>query len=609
MNRTASDVRIVLSQITKYARFVFWFLQDVHAHFRVHIRRILISGLLGLGSQSAALFIVYHYASALERVEQLNVFGVVTPVTESATLLTLVAVVVLSLLIAAFWSTSRARIRAIELGRLYTDYCVRRAVTAVSKIGTSRTDPAKQMDLSYTRLDQLTRRDANFCGIAVRMLTNALLPIGTSIIVGAVLFVVDARLSLIILAILGIISITIYRMNLFAARSRSSLGRKGQDMTRERRRLLDRVVYLAAPIANEDFLLHEIISVGATSKFNQALIDQRRIIERSRFVSQAAMAAACFVILLTYGRSALDHEASWSGLFAYLGLMSMFTANISKSISMLTSINRFYPPLASYAQFMRESLDLKPADQELEPPRRGGHVYFQSRPVPGDGENLMLAAGGRGALLISDRLTRFHVATLSAATASAESCAGGEQTGWWYSCAYGIPVKGGLREIYGFPPGYGESDLRTDINHIGLEEIRSPRLLDALPLKKCLQLSESTAFVLGVLAGYRRGYRALVLEERGLRSLRPEQLNRLLDLLDDSVVLIAYSAGAYERVPAYGEHVVLAASDTEILGWARAEQIKLNPEVIGGMIRKLSASQARHKREYGGVTGELEDAS
>lgn len=608
VTRSANDARIVLSQLTNYARFFLWFLQDVHTHFHTPIRQILISGLLGLGSEGAALFIVYSYASALERRDQFNLLGVGTPVTESATLLTLVAIVVLSLLIAAFWSTSRARIKAIELGRLYTDYCMRRAVTAVSELGTGKAGTGDDTVLTYIRIEELTRRDADYCGIAVRILANALLPIGASIVVGVALFIMDAQLSLIVLAILGIISIAIFRMNLLAARSRASLGRIRREMAQERRCLFDRIVHLAAPIGSEDTFMQEIVSIGAIGKYGNAMVEQRRIIEHSRYVSQAAMAAAFFIIMLAYGSSTLQHQASWTALFAYLGLISLFTTNFAKSVGMLTSINRFYPPLRRHAQFLKGSPLSKAAKDLPEHAARGRQIQLRAKRILVTDDTLMLTAGDRVSLLLPDRLTRFHVIALSAATVESFPEEKHIPAGWWFSCLYEIPVKGVFRDLYGFPPGYGESDFQTDINHIGLEEIRSPRLLDALPLKKCLQLSESTAFVLGVLAGYRRGYRALVLEERGLRSLRTEQLNRLLDLLSDCVVLIAYSAGAYECVPAYGERVVLAATDTEILGWARAEQIKLNAEVIGGMIRKLSASQARHEREYGGLTGELEDA-
>lgn len=607
------NLRDIASQYRRYYRFCRWFFVDVFSRYRRTITTIVVQSLIGIGSLSGALLVSYFYLRIIEQGSQFAILGRLIEPDHSLTVLAIAATTVLTLMLLYAVLTSRARIGAIALARRYSDFCAQRAIVTASRrpaIFNSVTGP----EFTAPRLDQLAQRDARYCGIVVRLCVIAIIPAGAAIVAGASLFVMDATLSVVVLVLLSGTAWYLHRASIKGARYRALMERKARDLRKERRRLTQRVTYLAAPIDYQDSDMRSGIERGAAKDYGDALDGQLQVVERSALVSYVMMAIALFLVFLIQGGIVLRQQGAWSALFAYLGVLSFFTTNLVKSAKMITSINRFYPTVSRYARCVGE------AKTDTEDDIGSGHevvvdrLLLRAQRIGGGCEQCQLTVGKRAALLLPERLDRYYVQSLLAGFETRSGCGSARGVRVWFAGCWSGPLRGSIREIFGFPSGYQGCDLLADVRRAGLPATS----LDAVPSDLDMaikgnperRLTPTETFLLSALAGYRNGCPLIILEDAALVLLSDDQRRRVLDLFADRVLFVAYAVNESQRLGAHGETVVVSKRDDQAIAWAPVRSLSSEAS-----IRTLFEAQvveplrAIKNREQARVTAQdLEDA-
>lgn len=589
----ARNALLIAKQTQRYREFCLWFFKDFFLRYRGRVARITTQNFLGLGSLAVAMFISYLYLKTMERGTDLQVIGWVITPRQSFSLMAFFAGGLLALtLLSAVW-TGRARIDAISLAREYADFCTRRAIVELGEIATNNIvqAPGKEFDRAWAH--QIAMRDASTCGLIARIGINGLLPVGAVIVAGVSLLVIEAALSAIILLLLSVAAWHLYRASVQGAGHRKISERKGRASAIERRRLLERLSYMAAPIRPEDRELQFVFQQGATKEWGDAMEAQRQVLERATLVSNVAIAITVFLILMVKGGEILRDEGDWSTLFAYLIVLRIFTSNFASSARLVTSINRFYPSASRFACFMGQSPSKVEERNKPDTDIKTVRLLVRARSALGYSDEFVFNRGERLAFLLPEELTRYHLLSLDASLELQPRPIGGARPRWWFAGFGSGKPFGSLRETFGFPAGYEWRELAADLERIGLARnafSTLPKDLDA-PLKgaRVLDHGGKLTFVFSAIAGVRRGCDIIVFESAGLQRFIDDQSVRLLSLFDEHFIVLAYTFKDMAQVGRFGENVVVAGSGTELIAWAPIATMKSDPKAMSLFEEKVIA--------------------
>lgn len=588
----ARNALLIAKQTQRYREFCLWFLKDFFLRYHGRVARITTRNFIGLGSLAVAMFISYLYLKTMELGADLRVFDWVITPRQSFLLMAVFAGGVLALTLLSAVCTGRAKIDAISLAREYADFCTQRAIVALGEIANNIVQaPGKEFGRAWAQ--QIAMRDAYVCGLIARMGINGLLPIGAVMVAGFSLLVIEVALSAIVFLLLSAAAWHLYRASVQGAGHRKVAERKGRASAIERRHLLERLSYMAAPIRREDRELQFVFQQGATKEWGNAMEAQRQVLERATLVSNVAIAITVFLILMVKGGEILRDEGDWSTLFAYLIVLRIFTSNFARSARLVTNINRFYPSLSRFARFMDQSRskveERNKPDTDIKPFR----LLVRARSPLGHGDEFVFNRGERIAFLLPEQLTRYHLLSLDAGLELQPPPIGGVRPRWWFAGLGSGQPSGSLRETFGFPAGYEWRDLVADLERIGLAGhafSTLPNDLDA-PLKgaRVLEQAVNLAFVFSAIAGVRRGCDIIVFESVGLQRFKDDQRVRLFSLFDEHFIVLAYTFNDIAQVGRFGENVVVAGNGTDLIAWAPIATMKSDPIAMSLFEEKVIA--------------------
>lgn len=593
-------------QAARYTGFSVWFLRDIFARLRAHILWICAASILGLSCDGVAIYLSYAYAHALERGIPVTLLGWEVQPRTSTFVLSMTALGVYVLIVTSATLIMRARVRATHIAREYADFCRQRAFVFLSQWPISANKACAE-EVNWNRMMQLVHRDSQYCGLTLRILVYALLPVGTVIVTSVYLFIVDPMLSSIVVAILAISSVFFYRISIEGAAARTYLERRSKGIPLERTRIADRITYRAAPIDYGDAELQQMHQHGATRASGDAMERQRRVLEQINLVSQLAIGTAVFLIFLIQGGATLRNESNWSLLLVYLTALSLFATSFARTIRMITSINRFYPVISRYGRFV-ESTKAGAIGSGSTPNWQGLRIEALCLDS-NTREVLELTANVRVAVIMPRNLNRFDLVAL----ANAVGAHGGATTAMqnnalWFACVWTNPLLGTIRELFGFPYNYRFADLCKDLASLESWKTMSdeiPRDLDAVLNKNSKVLSSRTAFILASIAGFRRGCPVVVLDEGGLTMLTSHDREHLLALFDRRLLCIAHTPNSVTRLGEYGESKVIFCGGAKITYWSTLEGFYAARKRVDLILDGLRAEAS--KRRSRTTAGEDED--
>jgi hypothetical protein len=564
-------------QLGGYAAFMGWLFRDAFLRYRWRLSLMVLANVLGLAAQALAVFAAYRYAQALETGQLVQYLGATVAPRQSFGLLVATAVAVLALMAASGILVAYARVAATRMAYAYGQHCAQRAYLLASTLP-SRAAPQASAELNFARLSELTKRDPAILNAVVRILFYSLLPIGTAVVAGVALMVIDATLSLIISGVLAVAALFLYRISIRGAAQRATVRQRWRDLVVERRLLDLRVAQSPAPIRPAEGWAMRAFDGKTAAGYEGVVVGQRATVERASFVAQVAMGCAIFIILLVQGGAMLRSESNWSALLVYLAALFYFANSFAKVARALISVNRYYPELSSHARFVERARPAQAGDAAPMPGRFRLEAPFLGEPA----RTLEAAAGERLALLLPSEVSRYALAPLAVALRGYRADGTLDPVAPIWFASPDIASGGGtLRESIGLAPEYDAGRLEADLAALGVPGAHGllGRRLD-LP-RGALEpdvLAREVVFLAGALSGIRNGCTVLALEAQELQRLAPAVRDKLLARAAGALLLVVYPVERFEAAGECGETAAIVAGAEKIYGWSTIADLRRKDE-------------------------------
>lgn len=573
--------------------------------FKMRCFLVLLSGFLGVTSQVGVIGLAVYYARVLERGDRIQ-FLAFDFEPHSSGLLVLFALGVIICLLCSAWLIYFSGVSSLKLRRRYEEFCSKRII---SLFGSSLRiwTPDDQRFSDDGLILKLARRDARYCGRVQIMIMNAVVPAITFLAGTVALLYINVPLTLFVVLLMGVSAVFQFRANVSGARSSISLEKHAIGAGREYKQIIGRLKGSGLPLLQGRVSLDEMLfSSGETKRYLDAYEGRLKVVESSKLVSNMFLAISVSIILLTFGTDAAMRGEGWGKLIVYLIALRYVLVNLTGLSTRITGINRFYPQLRRYLQFLVET-EIPSASGES----RDLTYTLTSGPNPMEGslKNWDLSVGKRIGLISPFELNRHTRAFLTDCLLGRSSSESNSALGsmGFVTSKYGcLPMS--LRKSLGFPKRYSWQDMQKELNGTGLLKRLGEQLPDSLDKRVANEawgnIDPDLKFALRLLAVLHSPAQWVMLEEEGLRALTLEARKVFLERLSDRITVIVYCkdtsvAGSYDEEML----AVVDARSNSTVGLGSVGWFEKHRAEVEQFVRMSSAVDS----EKGGVALETED--
>lgn len=593
-NYLQSQLNKFLNTFYQYRSVLGWLIGDSVLRFRRESFLILITGFFGVSFQILTIGVVLYYAKAMERGASINVIFYEFNVRTSVVFLFVCGLVILFSLLLAAWLTYFSRTRSLAFRRKYEEFCSKRIFILFGssfKIWT----PFEQ-DFSCDKvISKLARRDARFCGRALWMLMDFVIPFVTFLLsIGALLYI-NLFLTFLIFVLIGISAIFLYKVSIMAAKNSSLMERFSKPANKEYLQVIRRQKTIAVSSQeDESWLENNFFSSGAPKKFLDAYMGRLKTLEYSHLISNILFAAAVFMILLILGEKTIFEGHGWEKLIVYLLALRYMITNVKQINTKVTSINRFYPQLKRYFQFLDATIRLQKKEKGIQPPEYS--LLVSANPaMEGTLESFDIKEGNRISIISPIMLNRYTLAFLLDSLLSPSQDAVKYALGsiLFVTSRYKNYPRRSLKESFGFPSYYSSSDLRKDLEQIGLWEKYKEQISDNFesPIRGEVwkHVEPDIKFALVMLNALRSNHQWLVIEEKGFGLLSDAARKFFLDQLSKRITVIVFNEDV-TSIGLYQEDIIAVITQGKIIGLGYIDWFRKNQDVIKDIFH-----QGKHK--------------
>jgi hypothetical protein len=441
---------------------------------------------------------------------------------------------------------------------------------------------------------RLIQGDARICGRILRLLLLTIIPFITLIVAVASLFYLNVFLTFVILFLIGISAVFQYRVNIRGAKNYSLVEKHSKVSSSEFRKIIQWLKGSANPLSTGSSWLDTVLTRGSIKRHLDAYEGHLKAMENSRLVNNILSAIAIFAILGTLGASIIKEGQGWGKLIIYLVALRYALVNATSTIMKVTSLNRFYPQLRRYFQFLENTGTPLRSDNV----RSEKYIIStQSDVIDGSLERWTLNRSGRIGLVSPVTLNRYTVAFLTdCLLGHAQEASKNALGSMCFVTSYYGNLPMGLRESLGFPRGYDWNDFRKDTEGAGLWD----RIEKQLPHEMEKTISHDTwikidrdlKFALSLLTALHSDAQWVMLEEKGLLTLPEVAREFFLNRLSDRVTVIVFN-NEIAAVGNYNEEVIAVINENGIVGLGSAEWIKKNESTIKDILSRGSLRDSR----------------
>ncbi len=552
--------------------------------FRRESFLILFTGFFGVSFQILTIGVVLYYAKAMEKGASINVVFYEFNVRTSVVFLLMCGLVILFSLLLAAWLTYFSRTKSLALRRKYEELCSKRIFILFGssfKVWT----PFEQ-DFSCDKvISKLARRDARFCGRALWMLMDFVIPFVTFLVsIGALLYI-NSFLTFLIFFLIGISAIFLYKVSIMAAKNSSLMERFSKPANREYLQVIRRQKTIAVSSQEDELWLeNNFFSSGAPKKFLDAYMGRLKTLEYSHLISNILFAAAVFMILLILGEKTIFEGHGWEKLIVYLLALRYMITNVKQINTKVTSINRFYPQLKRYFQFLDATIRLQKKEKGIQPPKYS--LLVSANPaMEGTLESFDIKEGNRISIISPIMLNRYTLAFLL------DSMLGSSQDAVKYALGSALFVtsryknypRRSLKESFGFPSYYSSSDLRKDLEQIGLWEKYKEQVSDnfesPMHTEVWKHVEPDIKFTLVMLNALQSDHQWLVIEEKGFGFLSDAARKFFLDQLSKRITVIVFNEDV-TSIGLYQEDIIAVITQGKIIGLGYIDWFRKNQDII-----------------------------
>lgn len=543
--------------VTRYTSFLRWLLSDAFGLNKWLGLAIVATGVMGVAFQVKVFGLIVIYAQHFASGKELNLAGIIIDPRSSVPLLMGGGLIVVLLLSLSSISIYFSKHNTLRLGRQYEEFCAKRVFSLLGhNIDVFPVPEGKSTGEPY--LIRLFRADSKSAGRMLRMFLSLITP-GLSLVIALAALLYLEFILTIIIGLLGIgLLICQYRISRKAAGYSINLEKLAPIAGKESRVLIG---YLKQQgILDESHaLVEKAFSRGPIKKHQDAYEGRLRVIAISQLVSGLFLAFIFGLIIVIMVWGIIRDGTGWGRLLVFVMALRFAMAKLQQSFVIVTSINRLYPQVQRYFQFV-QSFNQK--DRGNWPPLDAYDLRLAGQGaagtiLAGSSSCMIIQPGISMALVTPVELNRYTMAEIlrgllgenerafraalyfSRFATSRHSCP---------SCS--------LERILELPEGSGWKDIDLPVKITERLKQHLSKSLDRDIKPKIWEKTEpDLKFVLALSSALASGAQWILLEEKGLHLLDDEARSFFHARMADRVTVIVYKNNL-SRVGSYGEHAV-----------------------------------------------------
>lgn len=576
-----------LERISRYARILGWLIRDLIRSLRTDCLVTVCSGVLGILLQGWTVALLIVYAGKLEAGTVIRRAGLELDARSPAAL-SIIGIATLAALGAASLLLFAHQRSLIETGYKYENRCRKKVFSSLG-IKVERSGLGKTGMPGDAQVLQLGLFDATQVSRVVRLLLMTPVHFATFVIATGVMFFLSTGLSLAILPVMCLGGVYLYRLNIRAAAVSLEYEKVARAGIKEIRKAFQLLKESDRPIDPESSSVAALLHSDPVIRAQK--VNQERVLvpQRAQLASNLLLAVCLAAIMQYYGLQVLTGNTEhWGHLVGYLLALRYSLVSLRSLASQFTSLNRFYPNLRRFYEFLT-------ADEHLPAGRVDSLTVATGKARHGQEEDTVeLSPGTVVGLVTSAEVNRYTIPSVAAGLAESAGCASDSLL-----ATSGFVLQRSA-ELTGLPVAIEKIHQRSQWEHCVLagdlaDELAGnplwPWLVAEVPalqrretaLAQLKITNESVRFVINAIALKRSGKRILFVDERGVRALPPRLKSPFVQLFGDRLVFIAYGPrfGAMGR---YSEHFVLVLTAQGLQGVLRPPYVAASLKEIRGLL-------------------------
>lgn len=358
--RTLQKLQRHARRARRYGGDIKWLLFDFLGRTRRQAARVVLSGLLHMGTKFLSVALLYVVVHALSDGIPPALEGLPLPPPRSAAFLLLAVCTAFALLLASSCLRYDVRSRGIRLGQEYEEFCARRVFALASRMPDPRAPDASR--IVATEPMHLYLSYSRHCGMAARQLTQ-LLPTLVSFVAGCAVMIWLDSLTTAGLALMALLALLAqYPANHKAAQASRNWERSRSDALRRIVDLFGRLRRAPTPIDIDGPILNGLYSEGSIRASIEGFSGRSQAAEQASLVSRIGSHLVLCGTMLLLGMDIVTGERSWAAVAAYVAAVRFTLTDFVQVSTLANGFTRFHAQLTLYRRFVGD------ASRAAEPP-------------------------------------------------------------------------------------------------------------------------------------------------------------------------------------------------------------------------------------------------
>lgn len=572
------------NRLWRYLRVLAGLAFDAVSRFKGLCLFLVGSNVMSFLFQIAALSLTVWYIRALQVSDEVVILGKVFEPRHSLGLLIFVA---LSALLALLGTTVLGYLSGtseIRFRRLYGVHAAQRALVRLSQSNVVWAPPDQDFATDADVI-RASRMDSRVSGIVATKLIRSIDPMIIFVFSLAALLYIDWMLTSIFVLLLAGATAFLYRTTIGGARATKRLEETSPGASKIYREALGRARGVPSPFPDDDRWLEERVFADPVMRdYLDAFEGRLRAAEHSRLITGVVYAVALIVAFGGIGSRMLVGQASWEHLVAYLAALRFAQTSVQTLAQRLTFINRFYPKVARYHDFMHRT---RSAGSRRLTGRLKLHMTVDDPQVPGTLTAVEVGPGSSLAIVAQLAVSRYSLAWLMRAVFGRQRTRA-LGAAWFVTADYGCIPNCTLLELLAFPPAYTATQLRSGLRKLGADQLLQAQLgedlTQTISSEVWRKLDPTARFALASVRAIVSDAQIIVMEGQALRHLPEDGRRALLEQLSDRLLIFVHNRKA-DRPGEFGEGVVGVIADQHLVGLGDVDWYQRNREQLEQIVR------------------------
>ena len=349
------------SGTSRYVELMRWIFVDSILRYPWKCTTIVGTGIIATVLEINAIGLVFYYGGLLSDGDSLDLMGTLHEARSSFSLLIAISIATFLSLLCSALLTWYSRLSTLRLRKIYELFCSKRALETISGGNLFPLDNQGN-PLADSFINRITRMDARYCGRIMVAVLTGLAPLVIALVACIGLFVINPTLSLGIMVLLGVCGATMWRIGITGAIASNEVEKNQKATSRVYKQSLALFKSSSTDTASaSDWVDRNVFDDEGVSSFYKYYEKRFRVTEHSQLSSNLLLTLSVFAIILVFGYQAITQNTGWEQLIIYLLALRYALVNVKKIFTKITNINRFYPQLRRYLDFIKhvEKIDCK----------------------------------------------------------------------------------------------------------------------------------------------------------------------------------------------------------------------------------------------------------